>query len=87
MNIEETIIKTCSEKAECYLIRYKLLQRQELTFSMVEGQLYQIVKAIHQPYINPIHQSIHLRLFLKFKLTCTVKPDNKTYDQLINLHL
>lgn len=48
---------------------------------MTEGQLYHIENAINQSYITAIHQSIHSRLFSKFKIT--YKPDNKTHDQLI----
>ena len=45
------------------LISYKLGHRWEITFAMVEGQLYHTVSAIHQSYINSIHLSIQSRLF------------------------
>ena len=33
-------------------------------------------------YISHIYQSIHSRLFSKFKITYNAKPDNKTHGQL-----
>ena len=54
---------------------------------MVESQLHHIVKAIHQPYINPIHQSNQSRLFSRFRITCTIKPNKKTNDQSIYTQL
>ena len=33
-------------------------------------------------YINPIYHSIQSRLFSRFIITCTVKPDNETHNQL-----
>ena len=47
-----------------------------------ERSIVPYLNALHQPYINPIHQSIQLRLFSKFKIVCIVKPDNETHDQL-----
>ena len=42
-----------------------------------------ILPSIYQPCINPIHQSIQLRLFSNFKITCTITPNNESYDQFI----
>ena len=81
MNLQGTVIKMFW-RVDDYLISYTLPHREELNFEMVEGQLYHIVNAMHQPYINAIHQSIQLKVFSKFKVTCTVKPDNETHDQL-----
>ena len=68
------------------LISQRIPHIRELTFAMVEGQLYHIVNALHQPLIKPIHQFIQSRLFSKFKITCTTKP-NKFHDQLIYTQL
>ena len=38
---------------------------------MFESQLYHIVNAIHQPYINPTHRSIESKLLSQFKITHT----------------
>lgn len=52
---------------------------------MVESQLYHIVNAMHQSFINSINQANYSRLFskfkiTKFKITWSVKLDNKTQD-------
>ena len=65
------------------LIKYTLRHRQQLTFAILEGQLHHIANAIHHPYINPIHQSIHSKLFSKLKIRFSVKPD-QLYEKLIN---
>ena len=84
MNLQGKIIKMRFQNClDGYLISYMLPHRQELTFAMVEGQLHYTVDVIHQPYINPIHQSIQSRLFLKLKITHSVIPDNETHDQII----
>ena len=70
------------KRLDGYLISYTLPHRQELTSAIVEDHLYHIVNAIHHPCITPIHQSIQSRMLSKFKITCTVKPDNETHDQL-----
>ena len=57
---------------------------QELTFAMVESQIYQVVNSINQSYMNPIHPP---RLLCKFKITCSTKPNYKTHDQLIYTQL
>ena len=49
--------------------------------------MYHIVNAMPQPYINPIHQSLQSSLFSKFKVTCTIKPSNRSHDQLIYTQL
>ena len=50
MNLQGEVIKICSEKTRLLPNKLQLCHRQELTFAMVEGQLYHIVTAIHQPY-------------------------------------
>ena len=72
------VIKICSKKFIWAIHSH----RPGMNFEMVECQLYHICNVIHQSYISPIHQSINSRLYSKFKVTCTVKLDNKTRDQL-----
>ena len=59
MNLQGKIIKMRFQNClDGYLISYILSHRQELIFAMAEGQLDYKLNAIHQPYINPTHQSI-----------------------------
>ena len=65
-------------------ISYIAPHRQELTFTVVEGQMHHIVTTMHQSYINPIHQSIQSRLFLKFKITYSRVTNNRLLKFLKN---
>ena len=70
MNLLRTAIKICSGNSIWLPNKFRLTHRQELTFAMVEEQLYYIViNVIHQLHINPIHQSIQSKLFSKFEIT------------------
>ena len=74
---KEESLKYFLKSLDGYLISCTLPHRQELTFAVVEGQLYHVVIAIHQLYISLIHQFIQSTLSPKFKITCTVKLDNE----------
>lgn len=63
-------------------ISYTAPRRQELTYTVVEGQMHHIVTTMHQSYINPIHQSIQSRLFLKFKITYSRVTNNRPLNFL-----